>query len=105
MARSVALKITAEREKQGLIIISAQYGLASAFTDRGVRATRTRKPDTGRETGEQNGHTIEEVEEEEVVVDVTVPVQGLVVDSKLYIPGGRGKVSSLITCKSQCARD
>jgi DnaJ family protein C protein 11 len=54
-----------------LIIISAHYGLASAFTDRGLR----------------------DKDEEEVVVDVTTPVQALVMESKLYIPGGRAKVS------------
>jgi DnaJ family protein C protein 11 len=55
----------------GLIIVSAHYGRGSAFTDRGLR---------------DNG-------QEEVVMDVTVPVQALVIESRLYIPGGRGKVS------------
>jgi DnaJ family protein C protein 11 len=90
MARPVAQKVAVEREKGGLIIISAQYGLASAFTDRGVRVSRT---SAKRSEGEADGRIEDEVEEE-VVVDVTVPVQGLVVDSRLHIPGGRGKVSS-----------
>lgn len=36
---------------------------------------------------------MKEKEDEEVVADVTIPVQALVMDSKLYIPGGRAKVS------------
>lgn len=85
MSRPVSQKAATEREKGGLIIISAQYGLASAFTDRGVRLTRTV------EKGTDEGEKMIEEEEEEVVVDVTIPVQGLVADSKLYIPGSRGK--------------
>ena len=90
MERPTALKASAERGnhggqqfgpsiysgswglRAGLIIISAHYGLASVFTDRGRR--------------EHEG-------EEEVMIDVTVPVQALVNDSRLYIPGGRGKVN------------
>lgn len=87
MARAVSQKVAAEREKGGLIIISAQYGLASAFTDRGVRSTRIR------EKRIDGGDRIVEEEEEEVVVDVTVPVQSLVVESRLHIPGSRNKVS------------
>ena len=34
--------------------------------------------------------------EEEVVIDVTVPMQALVLDSRLYIPGGRAKVGHQI---------
>jgi DnaJ family protein C protein 11 len=85
MSRPVSQKVSTEREKGGLIIISAQYGLASAFTDRGVRSTRTVERRT------EEGEKMVEEEEEEVVVDVTIPVQALVVDSKLYIPGSRGK--------------
>ncbi|ORX38669.1 hypothetical protein BD324DRAFT_599616 [Kockovaella imperatae] len=69
MERPTALKLAAEQEKRGLIIISAHYGLASAFTERGRR-----------ETGGA-----------EDIIDVTVPVQALVNDSRLIIPGGRGK--------------
>jgi hypothetical protein len=88
MERSVASKVAAEREKDGestflvihrtafadvagLIIVSAHYGLAANFTDRGMRDQD--------ETGEQ------------VIIDVTVPVQSLVNESQLYIPGGRAK--------------
>lgn len=55
----------------GLIIVSAHYGLASAFTEKGFRLA----------------------DGEEVVIDVTTPVQALVQDGHLVIPGGRGKVS------------
>jgi len=94
MERPTATKIAAEREKHGasrlfnrlfktirawclcgdatgLIIISAHYGLATVFTQRGMR--------------EHEG-------EEEVVIDVTVPTQALVSDSRVNIPGGRAKV-------------
>lgn len=111
MSRSVNLKISQEREKGGLIILEAHYGLASAFSERGIRRSRPARSDAtaesagagrtsdGREEGVEGVAEEEEeqgekrVEEEEVVVDVTVPVQALVVDSKLSIPGGRGKVS------------
>jgi DnaJ family protein C protein 11 len=59
-----------------LIIVSAHYGLASAFTDKGFRLA----------------------DGEEVVIDVTTPVQALVQNSHLVIPGGRGKVSIPVCC-------
>lgn len=55
----------------GLIIISAHYGLATAFTSTGLREVKG---------------------QEHKVVDVTVPVQALVNGGKLQISGGRGKV-------------
>jgi len=54
----------------GLIIISAQYGLSSSFTSRGIK---------------------ESEKDEEEIIDVTIPIQSLVQDGKLYIPGGKGK--------------
>lgn len=91
MERPTAAKTAAEREKHGpcsvsfvviptesrlgLIIISAHYGLASVFTSRGMK--------------EHEG-------DEEVVIDVTVPVQALVMNSRIYVPGGRAKVGSSI---------
>ena len=90
MERQTALKTAEERERKGaspraklahqksmtipplgLIILSADYGLASSFTDRGKR---------------------EQADDEEVVIDVTIPVQALVQDSRLYIPSRRSKV-------------
>ena len=91
MSRSVNNKVAQEREKGGLIILEAHYGLASAFSDRGIR--RSRPTDAFSAAAEQAEGDEKVVEEEEVVIDVTVPVQALVVDSKLSIPGGRGKVS------------
>lgn len=88
MEDQVARKIAAERASDGrlficglqrklistgLIIVSAHYGLASAFTEKGFRL-----PDG-----------------DEVIIDVTVPVQALVQDGHLLIPGGRGKVRLL----------
>jgi DnaJ family protein C protein 11 len=101
LERPTAQRVTAEREKDGLIIISAHYGRATNFSDRGIRlggGSGTGVNQNGRipvqpshsaEHGEESLHS----EEEEVVVDVTVPVQALVQDSRLYIPGGRAKVS------------
>ena len=57
--------------KPGLIILSAHYGLAAGFTPRGHRDDPS-----------------------ESIIDVTLPVQALVQDSRLYIPAGRGKASS-----------
>lgn len=34
---------------------------------------------------------------DEVVIDVTIPLQSLVMDSKILIPSGRAKVSSPFT--------
>jgi hypothetical protein len=62
----------------GLIIISAHYGLASAFTSTGLREIRG---------------------QEHKVVDVTVPVQALVNGGKLQISGGRGKVSGKLNLR------
>lgn len=90
MSRSVNNKVAQEREKGGLIILAAHYGLASAFSDRGIRRSRQTAASSAAEQAEGDEKV---VEEEEVVIDVTVPVQALVVDSKLSIPGGRGKVS------------
>lgn len=66
MGRSVASLAAKEKEKGGLVILSAWYGPISAFSDRGVR-------------------------DNDAVIDVTIPVQALVQNSKLYIPGGRNK--------------
>ncbi|KAK8854909.1 hypothetical protein IAR55_003648 [Kwoniella newhampshirensis] len=74
MERSVAQKVVQERERNGLIIISAHYGLASSFTPRGIKSSE---------------------KEDEECIDVTIPVQALVQDGKLYIPGGKGKFNLL----------
>ncbi|OCF76079.1 hypothetical protein I204_03377 [Kwoniella mangroviensis CBS 8886] len=71
MEREVEKKIRTERERNGLIIVSAHYGSSSSFTSRGIKQS--------------------EKEDEEEIIDVTIPVQALVQDSKLYIPGGKGK--------------
>jgi DnaJ family protein C protein 11 len=103
LERPTAQRVAAEREKDGLIIISAHYGRATNFSDRGIRlggGVGTGVNENGRipvplshpaEHGEES-----HPEEEEVVVDVTVPVQALVQDSRLYIPGGRAKVSKSV---------
>ncbi|WWC90847.1 uncharacterized protein L201_005784 [Kwoniella dendrophila CBS 6074] len=70
MERDVEKRIKAERERNGLIIVSAHYGLSSSFTTRGI---------------------IQSEKDEEEIIDVTIPVQALVQDGKLYIPGGKGK--------------
>lgn len=57
----------------GLIIVSAHYGRAANFTARGMKED------------EKEGSS-------DMVIDVTIPVQALVQDSKLYIPGSRAKV-------------
>ncbi|WVQ99858.1 hypothetical protein IAU59_007001 [Kwoniella sp. CBS 9459] len=76
MERNVQSKVNAERERNGLVIISAHYGLASLFTPRGFKAS-------------------EKDEHEEEIIDVTIPIQALVQDGKLYIPGGKGKFNIL----------
>jgi hypothetical protein len=58
----------------GLIILHADYGLETSFTDRGIK----------------------ENEVEEDVIDVTIPIQALVSNSKLVIPGGRSKVGKTV---------
>lgn len=58
----------------GLIILHADYGLETSFTDRGIK----------------------ENEDEEDVIDVTIPIQALVSNSKLVIPGGRSKVGKTV---------
>jgi len=73
MTRSAETKTTTERSKNGLIILHADYGLASAFTDRGIR------------------HPEEDQHGGPMVIDVTIPIQALVQDSKVTIPGGRSK--------------
>jgi DnaJ family protein C protein 11 len=73
MTRSAETKMSAERSKNGLIILQADYGLASAFTDRGIR-----HPDE-----DENGGPM--------VIDVTIPLQSMVQDSRVMIPGGRTK--------------
>lgn len=77
MSRSAESKLATERAKDGLIILQANYGLASAFTDRGIRY-----PDEDEHGGP-------------MVIDVTVPLQVLVQDSRVTIPGGRGKFDLL----------
>lgn len=104
MERSVEVKLAQERERNGtsppffassfdfgfpltqeklpgLIILSAYYGLASSFTDRGIIISET----VNHEEEE------EEKEGEEKIIDVTIPVQALVQDGRVYIPGGKGK--------------
>lgn len=66
MGRNAASLAAKEKERGGLVILSAQYGPASAFSARGVS-------------------------DDEAVIDVTIPLQALVQNSKLYIPGGRNK--------------
>ncbi|KAL1408743.1 hypothetical protein Q8F55_005556 [Vanrija albida] len=70
MERSVQAKVQAERERDGLVILVAQYGRADDFTVRGIR---------------DNG----------AIIDVTVPVQALVQNSRLFIPGARNKFNLL----------
>lgn len=76
MERSVQQRAETERAKNGLVILDAHYGRASAFTSTGWKD----------EVGEDG---------EPVVVDVTVPVQALVAGSKLYIPHGPAKYNLL----------
>ncbi|OXC69014.1 hypothetical protein AYX13_02303 [Cryptococcus neoformans] len=78
MERSVEAKLAQERDRNGLIILSAHYGLASSFTDRGIIVSEKMDQEGGGE-GEKE------------VIDVTIPVQALVQDGRLYIPGGKGK--------------
>lgn len=77
MTRSAESKLSAERSRNGLIILHADYGIASAFTDRGIRRA---------DEDEHGGPT---------VIDVTVPLQALVTDSRVTIPGGRSKCDLL----------
>lgn len=72
MQSSTAKKAQQEREKNGLVILEAYYGYSECFTDRGLKDL----------TGEGRS---------ESYIDVTIPVQALVNDSTLVIPGGRGK--------------
>lgn len=72
MERSVQTRTEAERQRDGLVILSASYGLATAFTPRGLREIET-----------EDGYT--------AVIDVTIPVQALVQNSRLVIPAGRAK--------------
>lgn len=66
MGRNAASLAAKEKERGGLVILSAQYGPASAFSSKGVA-------------------------DDDAVIDVTIPLQALVQNSKLYIPGGRNK--------------
>jgi len=77
MARSAETKMTTERSKNGLIILQADYGLASAFTDRGIR------------------HPEEDEHGGPMVIDVTIPLQSMTQDSRVTIPGGRSKADLL----------
>jgi len=77
MTRSAETKMSNERAKNGLIILQANYGLASAFTDRGIRI-----PDEDEHGGP-------------MVIDVTIAIQSLVQDSRVTIPGGRSKFDLL----------
>lgn len=70
MSPSVARKAASEKDKNGLVILSAHYGPASAFTIRGMRDT-------------------------EQMIDVTIPLQALVQQSKLHIPAGPAKFNLL----------
>ncbi|WVQ82052.1 hypothetical protein IAT38_004180 [Cryptococcus sp. DSM 104549] len=76
MERSVEKLVQYERARNGLIILSAHYGLATSFTENGIIVS-------------------EKPEEEEEIIDVTVAIQALVQESKLYIPGGKGKFNIL----------
>lgn len=71
VTRSVDDTKTPTESTAGLVVISAHYGLTSAFTPLGMR----------------------EKEGEEKVADVTIAVQALVQNGHLHIPAGRPKVS------------
>lgn len=101
MSRSVSNKVAAERERGGLIILEAHYGLASAFTERGIRRHRPRPASNGG-GDEKDDEAHEDEEDEEVVIDVTVPVQALIANSKLSIPGDRSKGAILGFWVSSC---
>jgi DnaJ family protein C protein 11 len=73
MTRSAENKMSTERSKNGLIILQADYGVASAFTDRGIR------------------HPEEDEHGGPMVIDVTIPLQSMTQDSRVTIPGGRSK--------------
>ncbi|ODN92819.1 hypothetical protein L198_05615 [Cryptococcus wingfieldii CBS 7118] len=81
LEKSVATKVVQEKERNGLIILSATYGLASKI-DNPIEAL-SEKP------------IVTEEDEEEETIDVTIPIQALVQDSRLYIPGGKGKFNVL----------
>lgn len=74
MKAPTAKKADQEREKNGLVILDAHYGLAECFTERGLK-----------EVVNSGGDGFE------TYIDVTIPVQALVNDSTLVIPGGRSK--------------
>lgn len=71
LERQAAQRAEAERSRNGLVILDAYYGRASAFTPRGMR-----------EESEDGAP---------VVLDVTVPLQALVASSALFIPAGPAK--------------
>ncbi|BEJ12803.1 hypothetical protein CspHIS471_0212630 [Cutaneotrichosporon sp. HIS471] len=75
MERSVASKAQSERARNGLVILDAYYGRTTSFTPRGMREE------------DEDGYP--------VVTDVTVPIQALVANSKLYIPAGPAKYNLL----------
>lgn len=79
LERPTAQKAAAEKEKHGLVILSAHYGRADAFTDRGMKSQPS-SPDGA---------------EDESYIDVTIPIQALVNDGKLVIPSGRAKYNLL----------
>ena len=91
LERTASTKAKAEREKHGapisssshyasdsltpgLVILSAHYGLKTSFTSRGMQ-------DPSNPTS--------------AIIDVTIPLQALVNDGKLIIPGGRAKYNLL----------
>ena len=71
-ASELGYELTSRYAPVGLIIISAHYGLASAFTETGLREAKG---------------------QEGKILDVTLPTQALVNTGKLQISGGRSKVS------------
>ena len=70
MEQSVSAKAQAERRKNGLVILSAYYGRGAAFTAKGMV-------------------------EDEAIIDVTVPIQALVQNSRIHIPAGAAKFNLL----------
>ena len=72
LEKPTASRLAAEKQKKGLVIVEAYYGHVDSFTPRGMR-----------EQHDEDGG--------ERYIDVTIPIQALVADSKLVIPGGRGK--------------
>lgn len=80
MRRAVEQRVERERQRMaeggdGLVIVEAVYGLASALESEG---------------GGASGLNEDQVDEK--VIQVTVPVQALVMNGKLHIPGSRPKV-------------